>query len=139
MKLVKTQFDFNNAPSGRVYDKEALTNAVNDYVNRHAEKNDLMLGEIYHDRTFDDNAIHLKDVSHKLKTIINDNGTVSIEAELLDTPMGKVVQQMLDAGTSVSIHPRMIGHSDDVIDEEGNVIGIKTVIDKIISWDIDKN
>lgn len=137
MKLIKTQFDFNNAPSGRVYDKDALEKAVNDYVNRHAEKNDLMLGEIYHDRDYDDIAIHLKDVTHKIKTIVNDDGIVSIEAELLDTPIGKVVQQMLDMGSSISVHPRMFGRTEDVVDEEGNVIGKETVIDKIISWDID--
>lgn len=121
MKL-NTTFDFNNTPSGRVYDKEALSKAFNDYVNKYNGK--TMLGEMSHGSY--QNGLSLSEVSHKINAITNNDGTISIEAELLDTPMGKIVQHMIDAGTPISINPRMFVHTD----EEG-----KTVIDEITSWD----
>ena len=133
---ITTTFNFNNQ-SGRIYDRDEISKALNDYVNRHND--DQMLGEIHHGREFDDGAIHLKDVSHKIKTINNDNDIVSIEAELLDTPKGKLVQEMINAGCSISMRPRMYEHTEDVINEDGNVVGQKTVIDNIVSFDIDIN
>ena len=133
---VTTTFNFNNQ-SGRIYDRDEISKALNDYVNRHND--DPMFGEIHHGRESDDGVIHLKDVSHKIKTINNDNDIVSIEAELLDTPKGKLVQEMINAGYSISMRPRMYGHTEDVINEDGNVVGQKTVIDNIVSFDIDIN
>ena len=106
-------------------------------MNRHNDNK--MFGEIHNGREFDADVIHLKDVSHEIKTISNDNGVVSLEVELLDTPKGKLVQEIVNAGHSISIHPRMYGHTEDVIDEDGNVVYKKTVIDNIISFDIDIN
>lgn len=135
---ITTTFDFNHAPSRRVYDIDAISKAFNDYVNRHNNDNP-MIGEIRHGGFIDDNAIHLQEVSHKIKTINNDNGIISIEAELLDTPKGKLVQEMINAGHSISVHPRIYSHTEDVIDENGDVIGENTVVDNIISFDIDIN
>ena len=134
---ITTTFNFNNSQSGRIYDRDEINKALNDYVNRNNDNK--MLGEIHNGREFDVDVIHLKDVSHEIKTISNDNGVVSLEVELLDTPKGKLVQEIVNAGHSISIHPRMYGHTEDVIDEDGNVVYKKTVIDNIISFDIDIN
>ena len=134
---ITTTFNFNNSQSGRIYDRDEINKALNDYVNRHNDNK--MFGEIHNGREFDADVIYLKDVSHEIKTISNDNGVVSLEVELLDTPKGKLVQEIVNAGHSISIHPRMYGHTEDVIDEDGNVVYKKTVIDNIISFDIDIN
>ena len=62
-----------------------------------------------------------------------------IHFQLLDTPKGKLVQEMINAGYSISMRPRMYEHTEDVINEDGNVVGQKTVIDNIVSFDIDIN
>jgi len=105
--------------NGVVFTKECIENAIKEW-----KENGKQFGELAPDYGTDPMIIHTGKITHKVNNIyINDN-QVCANVELLETPSGNVVKQLLDAGRELNFAPRMLGEFEEEceIDENGNKI-----------------
>lgn len=127
--------DFGNPGNGRVYTKEAMEMAVKEYLSR--EDKTRRLGEM-DPRPDEDPWVHLSNVSHMIEDVRFEGDKLYGDIELLDTPNGKMAQELLKNGLPIHLAPRMTAQPIYEIDEEGNetnkIIGYKDL--SIISMDI---
>lgn len=103
--------------NGVVFTKECIENAIKEW-----QENGKQFGELAPDYGTDPMIIHTGKITHKVNNIyINDN-QVWANTELLETPLGNVAKQLLDAGRELNFAPRMLGgfEEDYEIDENGN-------------------
>lgn len=94
-----------NVPNkyGVIYKEDAMKTAVEDYVEKHKGK--PMLGCLNPGMSRASMVTSFLNVSHKITGLkIKDGGICGI---LLDTPMGKIVQDLKD--TSLTFAPNIIG------------------------------
>ena len=104
--------------NGRIYTTEAMTDAFKEYQER------VERGEAFGTFTDEDNfsETKLSHITHQVKEVEwnNKNGEVFGKIELLDTPDGKIAQEMLKVNGSLDIAPRMLidnTREDGVIDK----------------------
>ena len=117
MKQTLMKLDTLNK-NGRIYTTESVNKAIQE-ANDKSEKGQL-LGELGYGNVVD---IDLKNVSHKISELkIEDNSVVG-EIEILDTPSGNKLKDILD---QVVFRPRGTGN----INDKGEVENFK-----IISFD----
>ena len=91
--------------NGRVYEKSILEGAVNKYVKEQV-KTGRAVGELNHP---EGPTINLDKVSHKI-TELNWNGTDVVgKASILNTPMGKIVEGLLEGGVKLGVSSRGMG------------------------------
>lgn len=91
--------------NGRVYDKHILENEVNRYSNEYIAKN-RAFGELGHPDT---PTINLPLVSHMIKSLKVDGNNFIGKAQILDTPNGKIVKALIDAGAQLGVSSRGMG------------------------------
>ena len=133
MKII-SNFNFNNNITGIVFEENNFKKAFENYIT--TNKDSSMLGEIMHSNK-KENYISLQNISHVITKITNDNGIVNIEAELLSTPQGKLVENMIKNDSQLKVVPRVFFHNEEILDENGIQTGeYNTIIDAITSWDI---
>lgn len=97
-------------------DSNIIAEALSRYVNKSKKEGNPMLGTIDHkDRNDFMTPVSLSDVA----CIINDiNFDVSIpaikyDANILDTPNGKLIQELMDAGVKIKFSPSFIKYDDE--------------------------
>lgn len=91
--------------NGRVYPKDILEREVRNYQKFIVENR--ALGEADHPES---SVINIKNVSHIVKECyMDDKGIVYGTIELLDTPSGKIIQSLVEAGVKLGISSRGIG------------------------------
>lgn len=90
--------------NGRSYPKHILEREVNNFNENYVSKN-RSWGELGHPST---PTINLDKVSHIIRELKQDGNNFVGRAEILDTPHGKIVQQLLDAG-SLGVSTRGVG------------------------------
>jgi hypothetical protein len=95
--------------NGRSYPGAVLESAVTSVQNVVTEGR--MLGELDHPA---DAKIHLDKVSHKITKLQMENGTVMGEAEVLQTPAGKILESLLKSGVKLGISSRGFGSTKEV-------------------------
>jgi hypothetical protein len=97
--------------NGRVYPKRILEGALQSTAQAISEGR--MLGELDHP---DDAKIHLDKVSHKITSLKIDptNGYMMGEAEVLQTPAGKILEGLIKSGVKLGISSRGFGSVKDV-------------------------
>jgi len=108
---LKGIFQKSDTPNGnkRVYPRPVLEGAVESVSSIVNEGR--MLGELDHP---DDAKIHLDKVSHKVtKLYMNTDGTVIGEAEVLNTPAGKILESLLQSGVKLGISSRGFGSTKE--------------------------
>ena len=91
--------------NGRMYPREILESAVNKYVTEQVSKG-RAVGELNHP---EGPTINLDKVSHKITELSWDGNNVVGKATILDTPMGKIVQGLLDGDVRVGVSSRGMG------------------------------
>lgn len=91
--------------NGRVYPKEVLRKEVDRYRRQFIESN-RALGELGHP---DGPTINLDRVSHKIVALWEDGDNFVGRAEILDTPFGKIVKNLMDAGVTLGVSSRGLG------------------------------
>tara|TARA_R110000824_G_scaffold285090_3_gene473301 strand:+ start:10738 stop:11400 length:663 start_codon:yes stop_codon:yes gene_type:complete len=90
--------------NGRVYNKEILQREVTNYQKAIQERRSL--GELDHP---DDSVINLKNASHLITKMWWDGGNVMGKIEVLDTPSGKTLKQLVTANVKLGISSRGLG------------------------------
>jgi len=104
--------------NGREYDKEScLGPAVAKYVTEQV-KNGRAVGELNHP---EGPTVNLDKVSHKIESLDWQGNDVVGKATILETPMGKIVQGLLDGGVKLGVSTRGMGS----LVKNGNVMDVQ--------------
>ena len=90
--------------NGRVYRKETLQREVENYQKAIQERRSL--GELDHP---DDSVVNLKNCSHLMTKMWWDGESVMGKIEVLDTPSGKILKELVRAGIKLGISSRGLG------------------------------
>ena len=98
------QADIKNR-NGRVYPMEVLDEEVKKYNKNFIEQN-RAFGELGHP---DGPTVNLERVSHMITSLKPDGKNFIGEAKIMDTPMGKIVQNLMDEGAKLGVSSRGMG------------------------------
>jgi len=90
--------------NGRIYPRAILEREIDNYQKFIRENR--ALGECDHPDT---SVVELKNVSHIVREAKMDGDTVTGVVELLDTPSGKILQSLVEAGITLGISSRGVG------------------------------
>lgn len=90
--------------NGRVYPKTILEREMKNYML--LVKESRALGELDHP---DDSIINLKNASHMVTDAWWDGNNVMGKVKVLNTPSGKILQQLVDDGVKLGISSRALG------------------------------
>lgn len=91
--------------NGRVYPFGIMEREVNRYSNDYVVKN-RAVGELGHP---DGPSINLDRVSHKIVELKQSGDNFVGKAQILNTPMGKIVQSFLEDGVAIGVSSRGMG------------------------------
>ena len=91
--------------NGRVYPKPIMENAVNKYVQTQVSKK-RAVGELNHP---EGPTVNLDKVSHLITDLKFEGNDVVGKAQILDTPMGKIVKGLLEGGVQLGVSTRGMG------------------------------
>ena len=98
------QGDLKNR-NGRVYPSEVIAKEVKRYNKEFVEKN-RAFGELGHP---DGPTINLERVSHMITDLRQEGSNFVGKAKIMDTPMGKVVKNLMDEGATLGVSSRGMG------------------------------
>jgi len=114
--------------NGRVYPHATLSREVTRLQNQISERR--LIGELDHPS---EEVVHLANASHLITDLKMDGNRVIGEAEILNTPSGKVLQELIKAGVKMGISSRGTGTLEHDMQED-----VYTVQDnlKMITWDM---
>ena len=91
--------------NGRVYDKQVLRREVNNYM-----ENFVKVGNAYGELDHPESAIvSLKNASHVVKDLWWDGDDLCGKVELLNTPSGNIVKEIIRGGHTIGISSRGTG------------------------------
>ena len=117
--------------NGRMYPKNILMREVKNYKKiQIAEKR--ALGELDHPES---SVVNLQNVSHNVTDAWFDGDDVVGKVEILDTPAGKILKELLKAGIKLGISSRGLG-SVNQVDESTVQVGNDF---ELICWDFVSN
>ena len=91
--------------NGRIYEKRIMEGAVRKYVTEQV-KTGRAVGELNHP---DGPTINLDKVSHRITDLRFEGTDVIGKASILNTPMGKIVQGLLEGGVKLGVSSRGMG------------------------------
>jgi hypothetical protein len=104
LKGVMMESDTQNR-NGRIYEGKILKKETQRYISEYVNKN-RALGELNHPSG---PTVNLDRVSHMV-TKLNESGKQILgEAKIIDTPMGKIVKNLIDAGAKLGVSSRGMG------------------------------
>jgi hypothetical protein len=98
------QADIKNR-NGRVYPMEVLDEEVRKYNKNFIEQN-RAFGELGHP---DGPTVNLERVSHMITSLKPDGKNFIGEAKIMETPMGKIVKNLMDEGAKLGVSSRGMG------------------------------
>jgi len=98
------QSDVKNR-NGRIYPKNTLAKETNRYINEYVNKG-RALGELNHPTG---PTVNLDRVSHIVKELYENGKSIYSKAKVLDTPMGKIVKNLIDEGAHLGVSTRGMG------------------------------
>ena len=91
--------------NGRVYPRAVMESAVGKYIDEQVSKG-RAVGELNHP---EGPTVNLDKVSHKIENLQWKGNDVVGKATILNTPMGKIVEGLLDGGVRVGVSTRGMG------------------------------
>ena len=91
--------------NGRSYPASVLENEVNRYMKEYVDKN-RAFGELGHPES---PTINLERVSHMITNITKNGNVFEGKAKVLDTPMGKIAKNLMEAGATLGVSSRGMG------------------------------
>ncbi len=116
--------------NGRVYPREVLEREINKYQPLVKERR--ALGELDHP---DSSVINLKNVSHNIKEVHWEGNDVIGTVEILPTPSGNILKELLRAGILLGISSRGMGSTQPIKDNK-LLVGEDF---ELIGWDFVSN
>ena len=102
------QADLKNR-NGRMYPFATLEREVGAYNENYVQKG-RALGELGHP---DSPTINLDRVSHKIVSLAAEGTNFIGKAQILETPMGKIAQSLLESGVTLGVSSRGIGSIEE--------------------------
>jgi hypothetical protein len=100
--------------NGRVYPHNVMVREVKNY--QKLIKENRALGELDHP---DDSVINLKNVSHTVTDMWMEGNKVMGKIKVLNTPSGKILQELVNGGITVGVSSRGMG---SVSESQGNTV-----------------
>lgn len=91
--------------NGRIYPKPTMMNECKRYIREYVDKGRAM-GELNHPTG---PTVNLDRVSHLIKELHEDGSTIYGKAKVIDTPMGKIVKNLIDEGAKLGVSTRGMG------------------------------
>ncbi len=91
--------------NGRIYPMQVMQKAVGKYVDNQVSKG-RAVGELNHP---EGPTVNLDKVSHKIEKLDFKGNDVMGKATILDTPMGKIVEGLLEGGVGLGVSTRGMG------------------------------
>jgi hypothetical protein len=116
--------------NGRVYPKAILDREVKKYQQLIQERR--ALGELDHPES---TVINLKNVSHNIKEVHWEGDDVVGTVEILPTPSGNILKELLRAGILLGISSRGMGSTEPL---SGNRVQVKEDFE-LLCWDFVSN
>jgi hypothetical protein len=116
--------------NGRVYPKNILDREVKKYQQLIQERR--ALGELDHPES---TVINLKNVSHNIKEVHWEGDDVVGTVEILPTPSGNILKELLRAGILLGISSRGMGSTEPL---SGNRVQVKEDFE-LLCWDFVSN
>ena len=95
--------------NGRVYPMEVLSKEVEKYNKNFVQQN-RAFGELGHP---DGPTVNLERVSHRITSLRPDGNNFIGEAKIMDTPMGKIVKNLMDEECKLGVSSRGMGSLDE--------------------------
>ena len=91
--------------NGRIYPKDVMVKAVDKYDDEQVSKG-RAVGELNHP---EGPTVNLDKVSHKIESLNWKGNDVVGKATILETPMGQIVQGLLEGGVNLGVSTRGMG------------------------------
>ena len=117
--------------NGRVYPAEILQREVKKYKNREIKEN-RAYGELDHP---DSSVVELKNTSHIVRDVWWKGNDVMGKVEILKTPAGNILKELIKAGCTIGISSRGMG---SVKESTGGTVTVEDDFD-LICWDFVSN
>jgi len=111
--------------NGRYYPKELWQREINNYMS--CVKENRALGELDHP---DSTIINLKNVSHNIKKIFWDGDNIMGVIEILPTPSGNILKELIKNNITVGVSSRGMGSLQQV----GEVLEVQDDFE-LLAWD----
>jgi len=118
--------------NGRVYPKNILEREVTKYIGREIKEN-RAYGELDHPES---SVVELKNTSHIVRKVEWAGNDVVGSVEILNTPSGKILQEIIKAGCTVGISSRGMGSVKQI--REDGTVAVENDFD-LICWDFVSN
>ena len=129
--LMQVAGDLNG--NGRVYPRQILEREVQKFKQTFI-KNGNAYGELDHPES---PIVSLKNASHIIKDLWWEGNNLMGRVELLDTPFGNIVKNILKAGHTIGISSRGTGSVREMNDGSGRVV-VNDDFD-LVTWDFVSN
>jgi len=113
--------------NGRVYPREVLQREVEKYMEGPIKSNTAM-GELDHPES---SIVNLNNVSHTIKRVWWEGNDLMGELELLNTPSGKIAQEIISAGIPLGISSRGMGSVRQI----GETVEVQDDFE-LLCWDL---
>ena len=131
-KTLKVRGIFSEADrkngNGRIYPENLLIREVRKLESLMSERR--LCGELDHPN---DEVVHLANVSHIITDLKMNGKTLMGEAEILNTPSGRILQELIKAKVRVGVSSRATGATEHDIKEDAYVVQDNL---KMITWDM---
>ena len=118
--------------NGRIYPTEVLKREVKKYLGREIKEN-RAYGELDHPES---SVVELKNTSHIIRDVWWDGNDVMGKVEILKTPAGNILKELLEAGCTVGISSRGMGSVKE--SNSGRTVTVEDDFD-LICWDFVSN
>jgi len=112
--------------NGRIYSGQILAREVRMFNEEKIQKN-RALGELDHPPT---PTVNLKEVSHRIESLVMEGNNGIGVAKLLDTPTGRIAQSLVKEGILLGVSTRGVGSLDgERVNQDYKMITIDIVAD----------
>jgi hypothetical protein len=118
--------------NGRVYPRSILEREVEKYKGREIKEN-RAFGELDHPES---SVVELKNTSHIIREVYWKGDDVMGKVEILKTPAGNILKELLEAGCTVGISSRGMGSVKEA--SNGKTVTVEDDFD-LICWDFVSN
>lgn len=118
--------------NGRIYPENILKREVDKYKGREIKEN-RAYGELDHPES---SVVELKNTSHIIRDVWWNGKDVVGKVEILNTPSGRILKELIEAGCTVGISSRGMGSVRQI--KEDGTVAVENDFD-LICWDFVSN